>query len=398
MSRIIIITGKGGVGKSSIAAAHAVASAQEGKTLLVSTDMAHNIEDIFQKPVGGDITELAENLYGLELDPDAVMREDFPDMNRSIGALFSEAGFQTNKVGDEMMFPGFDDLFSLLKIGKIYESGEFERIIVDCAPTGETLSLLKLPELLAWYMEKFFPVGKTMVRILAPISKFKYQIQLPSREGMNDIERLHQKLMQLQELFKNHQVCTVRLVSTPEKMVVEETKRNYMYMNLYGYTVDGLFINRILPEEVHNSFFEHWREIQKGYIEELESVFGTIPIGKLPWYDKEIRGKEAVEDLANDLLAYLGEKLFQIQIQEERETYVAEEGRYCLVLPVPGVKENELEVTCHGLDIDISLHNFQRRIPLPNALRGAVIDQVRIENNTICIVFDKKQESDLCES
>lgn len=416
MNRILIITGKGGVGKSSVAASHAVESAREGKkTILISTDMAHNIADIFETPVGGQITQLFENLYGLELDPDLIMKEEFPDMNRSIATMFHEAGFAANKVAEEMIFPGFDDLFCLLKIGKIYESGEYERIIVDCAPTGETLSLLKLPELLAWYMEKFFPVGKTMVRILSPISKFKYHVELPTAEGMDEIQRMHRQLMELQNLLKNHEICSVRLVSTPEKMVVEETKRNYMYMNLYGYLVDGLFINRVLPEQIDNPFFQHWKDIQREYIEELECVFREIPIIKIPWYSHEIRGKKQVEALVEDIFdssgilcssgsmnsdsvsgsednyeserSRFGEDLFAVRAKSNIESYECVDGKYQLVLRIPGITRENVRVSCHSMDLDISLDNFQRRIPLPNALRGSVIEEVVVEGEILRVCF-----------
>lgn len=397
MARIIIITGKGGVGKSSVAAAHALKSAKDGvKTLLVSTDMAHNIADIFQKPVGGRVTPLSENLFGLEMDPDQVMQEEFPEINRSIAAMISEAGFMANKMGDDMIFPGFDDLFCLLKIGKIYQSGEFERIIVDCAPTGETLSLLKLPELLAWYMEKFFPVGKTMVRILSPISKWRYHVTLPSTEGMNDIEKMHQKLMELEKMLKDHAICSVRLVATPEKMVVEESKRNYMYLNLYGYQVDGLFINRMIPQQIDHPFFQTWKEIQGKYVEELEAVFAALPITKIPWYAQEIRGLEAIEKMVES--TFSKNELFDMQVCPAQESYEIIEDKYCLLMEIPGVSLEELTITCHGLDLDIVLHNFQRRIPLPNVLRGASVEKTQIEGNQLRVFFQKKEEETPCES
>ncbi len=397
MSKITIITGKGGVGKSSVAAAHAVKSAKEGiKTLLVSTDMAHNIADIFETAVGGHITPLMENLYGLELDPDLMMKEEFPDLNQSIANMFSESGLAADKMGQDFIFPGFDDLFCLLKIVKIQESGEYGRIIVDCAPTGETLSLLKLPELLSWYMEKFFPVGKTMVRILSPISKYKYHVNLPSKEGMNDIEQFHQKMIHLQEVLKDDQICSVRLVCTPEKMVVEETKRNYMYLNLYGYRVDWVFANRILPENLQNEFFEQWKFIQGKYIEEIEAVFRDLPITKIPWFQEEVRGKEAVENLVNNV--FVGEKLFDTEEHVDKEIYEEVDGGYRLGIRIPGLNLDEIKVACRGSDLDINLHNFQRRIPLPNVLRNSEIADLMVEDGILRIVLKTKEENKPCES
>ena len=248
MGRIIIFTGKGGVGKTSIAAAHALRSARTGKkTILISVDMAHNIGDIFRTPVGKDITEIEENLWAVELDPYALMREDFPETQKSIFDLIGGAKKNLDAIGSHFIIPGFENLFSLLKIKQLYDDNTYDRIIVDCAPTGETLSLLKLPELLSWYMEKFFPVGKTMLRVLSPISNLKYHVTLPDRKTLDKIEVLHAKLLDLQNLLKDEDISTVRLVCMPEKMIVEETKRNFMYMNLYGYQVDTVFINRMVP-------------------------------------------------------------------------------------------------------------------------------------------------------
>ncbi|MDD6232574.1 ArsA family ATPase [Frisingicoccus sp.] len=393
MGRIIIFTGKGGVGKTSVAAAHAIASANEGKnTLLVSADMAHNLGDIFQTEVGGHTKKVRDHLSLLELDPDMLMKEEFPNVNKAIGALMGSSGFSAGSVGDNFIIPGFENLFSLLKIRDIYESGEYDRIIVDCAPTGETLSLLKLPELLTWYMEKFFPVGKVMVRVLAPVSKVKYKVTLPTHKAMNEIEEMHGQMVLLQELLKDPEICSVRLVCVPEKMVVEETKRNFMYLNLYDYQVDRVFINRILPDETGSDFMNRWRDIQKKYIEEIEKVFTEVPVTKIPWYSEEVRGKEAIERLADDVLKI--SDLFAISVQNEKETYEVIDGGYCLTVKLPGADSDKVSVVVHDMDIDIKVNNYNRCIPLPNTLRGAQVTDVRFAENKLQISLKTKDVSE----
>ena len=282
-------------------------SAEEGKkTLLVSADMAHNIGDIFETRIGRTPVPLGENLDGLELAPDMLLLQEFPEAAAAVRKLLQGSGAGAADPGDHFLIPGFEDLFSLLKIMQIYRSGEYERILVDCAPAGETLSLLKLPELLSWYMEKFFPVGKTMVRVLAPLSKAKYRVELPDRKAMDEIEEMHLELLRLQELLKDGNISSVRLVCTPEKMVVEETKRSYMFLSLYGYRLDGVFINRVLPEEADNAFFRGWREIQSGYMEELRQVFRGIPVSEIPWYPEEVRGKHAIGRICREILSTQG--------------------------------------------------------------------------------------------
>lgn len=327
MNRIYIFTGKGGVGKSSVAAAHAIKSATEGKkTLLVSTDMAHNLGDIFERRLGKEVENVLPNLDIYEIDPEYVMENDFSSVMKYLGNLLSDV--DDYSLQDMGMMPGMEELFSLLKIADIYNNERYERIIVDCAPTGETLALLKFPELLSWYMEKLFPIGKVGVRMLAPISKSVFKVEMPNKNAMNDIEKMYLKLVELQELLKNRGVTSIRIVAAPEKMVVEETKRNYMYMNLYNFNVDGLYINRILPKDINNDFFNQWIIIQKEYITYLKESFSALPIYEIPWYDEELKGEENIRRIVEDALS--GKEVFAKKIITERESFKQIETGYQL--------------------------------------------------------------------
>ncbi len=386
MGRIIIITGKGGVGKTSLAAAHAMKSAREGKrTLLASADMAHNIGDIFGMRVGNRPVQLLPDLDGLELDPDQLLEEEFPDVARAFVRMLAGESAAGPVPDGQLLLPGLENLFSLLKLAMLHESGEYDRIIVDCAPTGETLSLLKLPELLAWYMEKFFPVGKTMVRLLSPVSRLRYHVSLPDRKAMNELEALHLRLLALQELLKDDRICSVRLVCTPERMVVEETKRSYMYLSLFRYNVDGVFINRVLPEVPDNAFLTGWRDIQKRYLDELHSVFAALPILQLPWYPREVRGQAAIGRICDEILT--DPELFSLRPREENEVYVPIEGGYQLVLRIPGAEGEAVKTGCHALDLDISVGNYLRRIPLPNVLRGIQPAETSVRDGILRVSF-----------
>ena len=326
MNRIYIFTGKGGVGKSSIAAAHAIKSATEGKkTLLVSTDMAHNLGDIFERRLGKEAENVLPNLDIYEIDPEYVMENNFSSVMKYLGNLLSEV--DDYSLQDMGMMPGMEELFSLLKIADIYNNERYERIIVDCAPTGETLALLKFPELLSWYMEKLFPIGKVGVRMLAPISKSVFKVEMPNKNAMNDIEKMYLKLVELQELLKNRDITSIRIVTTPEKMVVEETKRNYMYMNLYNFNVDGLYINRILPQNIKNDFFDQWiiidRKIDKEptrlaenlYAMEIDTVYESEKSwGNLKDYFKQLLTMKSGSGIeVEELLVFPGlEELFSM--------------------------------------------------------------------------------------
>ncbi len=391
MKRIYIFTGKGGVGKSSIAAAHAVKSAEEGKrTLLISTDMAHNLGDIFERRLGKEIENVLSNLDLYEIDPEYVMENDFGEMKTYLGTLLSD--LDEVSLQDMGMIPGMEELFSLLKLADIYENEAYERIIVDCAPTGETLSLLKFPELLSWYMEKLFPIGKVGMRMLAPVSKAVFKVEMPNRKAVNDMEKMYIKLVELQELLKDRSITSIRIVTTPEKMVVEETKRNYMYMNLYNFNVDGLYINRILPTDIGNRFFDQWIQIQKKYVRQLEESFAALPIYKIPWYDEEPRGDSNIRKILDDTLEV--KEIFDTKVITEREHFVQTEEGYCLEVFMPYAKKEDINLYQSATDIVIKTGNFKRNIPLPNILRNYVVTGAKYTDECLNIRFEKESEMD----
>lgn len=397
MRRIIIFTGKGGVGKTSVAAAHARKAALMGKnTLIVSADMAHNLGDLFEMPIGKEVTKIAEKLYALEIDPNYEMEHDFSSMLNAFDKLFPNKRTEQadGDFGDMSMFPGMEELFSLLKIQELYESRQYDVIIVDCAPTGETLSLLKFPELFSWYMEKLFPIEKVAMKVLRPIGKKFFQIELPDSRAMNDIEKLYVKLVGLQQLFKDREVCSIRLVTMPEKMVVEETKRNYMYLNLYNFNIDGLFINRILPDKIDTAFFNEWVDIQASYIEELENVFDNIPIGYIKWYATDINGLEAVDRLVEDVMTE--DTLFEVRRNKPNEVYEKNTEGYLLTVNLPFVNKEDIKMYETGSDVIIRIGNFKRCIPLPDSLRKYVVSSAKMKEESIAIQF-ALQEGDTAD-
>lgn len=394
MKRVIIFTGKGGVGKTSIAAAHARKASQEGKkTLLVSTDMAHNLGDLLECPVGREETLISDNLYALEIDPTYEMHHDFSAMMEAFRKLMS---FQQENDEDALelleMFPGIEELFSLLKINRIHETKDYDLLIVDCAPTGETLSLLKFPELLAWYMEKLFPIGKVAMKIARPISKTLLKLELPNGKAMNDIERLYLKLNHLQVFLKNKEYCSVRLVTIPEKMVVEETKRNYMYMNLYGFHVDGIYINRVLPENIDNSFFSEWLRIQARYLDELEAFFTGVPICRIPWFDIDLNGLDSLDRVNRTALT--AEDLFEVRDIPSGERYEKTASGYQLRLHLPGADKDAVVLHQSGNDLIIKIGNVKRSIRNPDVLRGFTVSSAKFRENTITITFSKEETHD----
>jgi arsenite-transporting ATPase len=391
MSRIIIFTGKGGVGKTSTAAAHAVKAAEEGKrTLIVSTDMAHNLSDIFMKEVREEPVEIIENLDCLEIDSNYEMNRHYEHISAAFKKMLTFKSEEDSETfGDIVVFPGIEELFSLLKIKELYDAGVYDLIIVDCAPTGETLSLLKFPEMFSWYMEKLFPIGKVAMKVLRPISKAAFKVDMPDSRALNDIEKLYVKLGELQNLLKDRTVCSIRLVTIPEKMVVEETKRNFMYLNLYNFNVDGLYINRIIPDSVDNRFFDRWKQLQKNYLEELESAFYNIPTYTIKWYEVDINGLEGLERVAEDSLQ--DNKLFDVMKTSVNETFEKTENGYCLKVYVPFTSKQDFDLFESGTDIIIKIGNFKRNIPIPNIIRKYSLASAKFESEVLNINFERME-------
>lgn len=387
MARIIIFTGKGGVGKSSIASAHAIKAAKDGlKTLIVSTDMAHNLGDIFMVDLKSEPIEVKENLDVLEIDPNYELENQYNNISAAMSTLIpSIVGESADTIKDIAMFPGCEELLSLIKIKDLYEESKYDLIIVDCAPTGETLALLKFPELLSWYMEKLFPIERVALKVLGPISKLAFKIELPDKEAMNDVEKLYDNLFKLQELLKNREICSVRLVTIPEKMVVEETKRSYMYLNLYNFNVDGIYINRIIPNEVQNTFFNEWKTIQGNYLEEIKNVFCDIPTFKIKWYDSDLNGVEYLNKIARDSLN--DKDIFKVLKKTENEIFKKLEAGYSLSVFVPFADKTEFDLFESDTEVIIKIGNFKRNIPLPDVVRRYQVVSAKLEDGKLNIIF-----------
>jgi len=387
MGRIIIITGKGGVGKSTTACAHAVKAAKEGrKTLIVSTDMAHNLSDIFMKDIKRDPVEVMENLYALEIDSNHEMERQYASISKAMKNLMPIVDEETKEnLENIVLMPGIEELFSLIRIKELYDENIYDLIIVDCAPTGETLSLLKFPELLSWYMEKLFPIEKAALKVLRPISKAAFKIELPDKKTMSDIEKLYYELNELGSLLKNREVCSIRLVTIPEKMVVEETKRNYMYLNLYNFNVDGLYINRIIPEDINNKFFDKWIKIQNEYLKALNETFMDIPTYKIKWYESDINGMEYLERVCKDSLN--DETIFEVLKTTTNEVFEKLDDGYLLKVYVPFADKKQFDLLESATDIVIKIGNFKRNIPLPDVIRKYSVDSAKLNDGVLNVIF-----------
>ncbi len=384
MERLILFTGKGGVGKTSLAAAHALASAGQGRrTLLASVDPAHNLSDLLQCPPAPEPATVAPRLDIVEVDANRVREEDFAHLSRTLAGMMLPAGAPRDEevVTD---VPGFDPLFFLLKVDQLVDSGRYDRVILDLAPTGETLSLLQLPELMSWWMERIFPLGRLAVRALRPMARGLWRIELPDSRAMNDVEALYVRLRAIQERLKDPAVTSVRLVTQPERMVIEETRRSYLYLNLFGYAVDHLYVNGIYPVGEVGEFFGAWIEHQRAHLAEIEAAFGHLPITRVPRFPSDIIGLDGVGRLAG---AVVDEHTFDVRDDLARETYTSVGDGFELRLAAPMASRDEIRLSRSESDLVVRIGNVQRNVPLPATLRGYDVAGARLDDGVLAVTF-----------
>ncbi len=289
--RILIFTGKGGVGKTTVAAATAVRAAKAGvKTLVMSTDPAHSLADAFDRPLGGDPTKIEVNLWGQQIDAQARLEEGWRDIQDYVLGVMEWGGVDAINAEELSVIPGLDELFSLTDVKRASEDGSYELLVVDCAPTAETLRLLSLPDVLNWYFERIFPIERKVAKVVRPVFNRVIGPLIANEQVFKAIERMHHTLEDVRGLLTDQKSSTVRLVMNAEKMVIAEARRTYTYLNLFGYRVDAAICNRLLPDEVNDPYFEKWKAVQSEHLGTIRDSFSPIPVLTVPLYDREMIG------------------------------------------------------------------------------------------------------------
>jgi arsenite-transporting ATPase len=385
--RIILYTGKGGVGKTSIAAATACKIAVEGKKVLImSTDQAHSLSDSFDIKLSNEPIKIADNLYGMEIDTVIENEKTWGSLKGYIEKLMFLKSKETIESEELLVFPGFEELLALIKIKEIYDEGKYEVLIVDCAPTGETMSLLKFPDLFKWWMEKIFPIKRKGAKIAKPIVEATMKIPIPSQETFDDIENLYSKLNELHALMQNKEVVSIRIVTTPEKIVVKEAKRSFSYLHLFDYNVDGIIVNKIFPEVSLKGYFEGWKKIQGESIEDIMSSFKDIPVFKLELMEDELRRYEMLKKVANEIYGEV--KPEKVLFQDKIFTVKKEKNYHKLSIKMPFINKSELKLSQSGDEITIGVKNEKRSLILPTKLQSKEIIKAKYDDGNLNIYFE----------
>lgn len=388
--RIILYTGKGGVGKTSIAAATAVRSAERGKkTLVVSTDPAHSLGDSLDMKLSNEVAEIGKNLWAQEIDSIHEVEEGWGKIQKYLTDLFTAKAVKDITTQELTVFPGMEDLLSLLRILKYYKEGSFEVIIIDCAPTGETLALLSFPEILRWWMEKLFPIKKKAIKIAGPVAESILKIPMPSGQVLDEIDNMYYQLNEMKKVFSDRETTSIRIVVNPEKMVIKEAQRSFTYLNIYDFNVDAIVVNRVIPENVTDNYFKVWKDIQRRYKEDIIESFSPIPIYYAPLFETEVVGTAMLKRMAKEI--FKAEDPVEIKYNGRTQKVDKDGEGYILAIAMPFMEKSDLSLSQKGDQLIIRAGNIKRNITLPRTLLDFSIKRAKFEDETLKIWFGSER-------
>ena len=385
MTRILLYTGKGGVGKTSIAAATALACAERGyRTVVLSTDIAHSLADAFARDLGPTPTLIEPNLWGQESDVFFNVSRYWGRIQEYAASVLRWRGLDEVLAAEMTILPGMDEVGSLLWIAEHHDSGEYDVIVVDAAPTGETLRLLSLPEAARWWMEKVEPIGRRISKLTGPMIQRLVGIPMPGDDVFDAGEDLFLRLEHMRELLADADKTSVRVVLTLEQVVIKEAQRSFTYFHLYGYPTDLVVTNRVLPERAWE-YFRGWYEAQQRYAPLVERTFAPIPIMSAPYFDHEVVGTDALAELA---AAVYGDRDPTEFFYRGRPYHVMKEGdEYLLTIELPFASRDQISLSRHADELVVDLGTWRRTLVLPRALVDAPTRGAKFMNHTLQIRF-----------
>jgi arsenite-transporting ATPase len=386
--RTILYTGKGGVGKTSVAACTARKCAADGaRTLVFSTDPAHSLADALETPLSGEPTRVDARLFAQQVSAQEEMEGNWSAMQDWLGSLLMRQGVDRISAEELTVPPGADELFSLLQLKRHHESGDWDVIVVDCAPTGETLRLLSFPDVARWWLERVFPWEKQLLAAAAPIARGVLDVPMPGRPAIAEVRRLVENLLTMHQLLRDRERVSLRLVMTPDRMVISEAMRTFTYLNLYGYLTDAVVVNRVFPAEVEGTYFGPWRERQREHLELVESAFSPVPVLRAPYFESEVVGPEMLDRLAGALFADR-DPASVLHASLSQELVVGHHSAR-LRLDLPFAERGDVSLKKIGLELVVRVDGQKRTIMLPSGLAGFRPSEARLDGGALQVTFEE---------
>ena len=385
--RTILYTGKGGVGKTSVAAATARRAAAAGKrTIVLSTDPAHSLAESLEAELGPEPTDLGGNLWAQQVQAQIELERNWSAVQGWMGGMLVDKGVDRIAAEELTVPPGGDELFSLLVLKDHVESGEWDVIIVDCAPTGETLRLLSFPDVARWWLDKVFGREQQLLAAARPLARTFLDVSLPDDNVFAEVQRLVGNLIAMNEILRDRESVSLRLVMTPDRMVIAEAMRTFTYLNLYGYLTDAVVVNRVFPQEVDGTYFGAWREVQAEQLELVESGFSPVPVLRAPFFEQEVTGSEMLDRLGEALFA---EREPHAMLYESLSQEITMNGAGAqLRLELPFARKGDISLKKIGLELVVRVEGHKRTIMLPPSLADFRPSSAAFSDGALVVSFE----------
>jgi arsenite-transporting ATPase len=389
--RLLLFSGKGGVGKSSLAAATGVRLSQMGyRTLVMSVDPAHSLADAFDLSIDlfhgqtADPLPIDDNLAIHEVNIQREIKRYWLEISAYVISVLRTTGISEVEAEELAILPGMEELSAMMYINQYHRESRYDVIILDCAPTAESMRFVSMPTTLDWYMKHIFPFQRSLLKAVRPIANRVAPFELPTDNYFANIQALFTRLEGIDDLLENPRITSVRLITNPEKMVLRETQRAFVYFSLHGLTVDTVVVNRVLPAEVHDTFFAEWRHSQEDILGEIQEYFAPIPVKQVPLFNHEVLGSRRLEDLAGVLYAP-DEDPSAIICPDKPYSFVKDDGGYAVRLLLPFATKGEIGLFKKGDELVVQVGSVRRHIGLPTSMAGLMPARAHLENKVLTI-------------
>jgi len=391
-ARIILYSGKGGVGKTSLSAATAVRAADLGhRTLVVSTDAAHSLADSLDQAVGAEPTKILPRLEAAEIDVNRELALHWGVIHEYLTRFIAFRGVQETVAEELAILPGMEELFSLLRVRSFADSKRWDVIVIDCAPTGDTVRMLAVPEVLGFYFSRIFPLQRTVVKTVRPVAQRVTDLPLPSDAVFGAVKDLYDEMCRMGPMLQDPKRTSIRIVLNPEKMVINESQRLYTYLSLFGFPVDAVVANRVLPEEARSDYFDRWFGIQAGHLETAHDAFYPLPFFSAPLFDREMVGTAMLGEFAEKVF---GETDPTEVLHHDKPIEVKKEGRtWAMYIRLPFAEKDGIQVFTRGDDLTVQVNNQRRHLVLPRTLAGRPVASAAFADQRLRVTFGDKEAS-----
>src|SRR5215831_14528507 len=384
--RILLFSGKGGVGKTSLAAATGLELSRLGhRTLVMSVDPAHSLADSFDLEASlfhgrtGDPLSISDKLAIHEVNIQKEIKRHWREISGYVTSVLRATGINDVEAEELPILPGMEELSAMMYVNQFRREKRYDVIVLDCSPTAESMRFVSMPTTLEWYMKHIFPFQRGILKAVRPIANRVSPVELPTDSYFANIADLFGKLDGIGELMEDPKITSVRLVTNPERMVLRETQRAFVYFSLHGLAVDGVIVNRVLPAEVTDAWFQEWRTSQAKILEEIEAYFAPVPVKRVPLFTHEVLGRERLEDLAR---ALYGEKEDPAAVvrTEAPYTFAKNNGKYEVRLTLPFAAKGEIGLFKKGDELVVEIGTLRRHIGLPTSMASLSPSKARLEN------------------